>query len=129
MTYSEGELFAIILKMVFQQRRAQSWFITFYQRPGRNAISSELFWARTERSAQSQKYYLYTGRRGKSQSQSFADAELDSYLVNDLSIKYNYFNSYDLFFDINNLFDKKYETALDYTQMDRSFNFGIKKSY
>ncbi len=69
------------------------------------------------------------GNANRNGSQSFADAELDSYLVNDLSIKYNYFNSYDLFFDINNLFDKKYETALDYTQMDRSFNFGIKKSY
>ena len=59
---------------------------------------------------------------------SFNDGELDSYLVNDLSVKYNYFNNYDLFLNITNLFDKKYETALDYSQMDRTFNFGIKRN-
>ncbi len=60
---------------------------------------------------------------------SFNDAELESYLVNDLSIRYNYLDSYNLYFDIVNITDKKYETAQDYSQMDRSFNFGIKRSY
>jgi vitamin B12 transporter len=60
---------------------------------------------------------------------SFADAELESYLVNDLSVRYNYLNTYNLFFDITNILDKKYQTSQDYNQMDRSFNFGIKKSY
>ncbi len=60
---------------------------------------------------------------------SFNDAELESYLVNDLSIRYNYLNTYDIYFDITNVLDKKYETAQDYSQMDRSFNFGIKKRY
>ena len=60
---------------------------------------------------------------------SFNDGELDSYLVNDLSVKYNYFNNYDLFLNITNLFDKKYETALDYSQMDRTFNFGVKRKF
>ena len=64
-------------------------------------------------------------RNGK----SFNDGELDSYFVNDLSVKYNYLNSYNLFLNITNILDKKYETALDYSQMDRSFNFGIKKVY
>jgi vitamin B12 transporter len=64
-----------------------------------------------------------------SNNSTFNDAELESYLVNDLSIRYNYLNSYNLFFDVVNIFDKKYETAQDYSQMDRSFNFGIKKSY
>ncbi len=68
-------------------------------------------------------------RNGNSGNSMFNDAELESYLVNDLSIRYNYLNSYDLFFDVVNIFDKKYETAQDYSQMDRSFNFGIKKIY
>ena len=58
-----------------------------------------------------------------------ADEELDDYLVNDLSIKYNLWNTYNLFFDINNIFDAKYETVRDYSQMDRSFNFGIRRVY
>jgi len=60
---------------------------------------------------------------------SFNDAELESYLVNDLSIRYNYLNAYNLFFDITNVLDKKYQTSQDYNQMDRSFNFGVKKTY
>ncbi|MDB9746736.1 TonB-dependent receptor [Candidatus Pelagibacter sp.] len=68
-------------------------------------------------------------RNGNTGNSMFNDAELESYLVNDLSIRYNYLNSYNLFFDITNITDKKYETAQDYSQMDRSFNFGMKKSY
>ena len=68
-------------------------------------------------------------RNGNTGNSMFNDAELESYLVNDLSIRYNYLNSYNLFFDITNITDKKYNTAQDYSQMDRSFNFGIKKSY
>ena len=60
---------------------------------------------------------------------SFSDAELDSYLVNDLSIRYNYLNTYNLFFDITNVLDKKYQTTQDYNQMDRSYNFGIKQIF
>ena len=60
---------------------------------------------------------------------SFADAELESYLVNDLSVRYNYLNAYNLYFDITNVLDKKYQTSQDYNQMDRSFNFGVKKTY
>ena len=37
-------------------------------------------------------------------------------------------DSYNIYFDITNILDKKYETAQDYSQMDRSFNFGIKKT-
>ncbi len=69
------------------------------------------------------------GNANRNGSATFADASLDSYLVNDLSIRYNYLNKYNLYFDITNIFDKKYETALEYSQMDRSFNFGIKKIY
>ena len=69
------------------------------------------------------------GNANRNGSQSFSDAELESYLVNDLSIKYNLFNSYDLYFDIVNITDKKYETAQDYSQINRSFNFGLKRRF
>ena len=46
------------------------------------------------------------GNANRNGSQSFGDAELDSYLVSDLSIKYNYLNQYNLYFDINNILDK-----------------------
>ena len=62
-------------------------------------------------------------------NRTWSDEETDDYLVNDLSIKYNLWDSYNLFFDINNILDEKYETARDYSQMDRSFNFGIKRVY
>ena len=62
-------------------------------------------------------------------NRTFADERLDDYLVNDLSIKYHLMNTYNLFFDINNILDEKYETVRDYSQMDRSFNFGIRRVY
>ena len=69
------------------------------------------------------------GNSNRNGAASFSDAELDSYLVNDLSIKYNYLDTYNLFFDITNILDKEYETAKDYTQLGRTFNFGIKTNY
>ena len=62
-------------------------------------------------------------------NRTYRDEELDDYLVNDLSIKYNLWDTYKLFFDINNILDEKYETVRDYSQMDRSFNFGIRRVY
>ena len=62
-------------------------------------------------------------------NRTWRDERLDDYIVNDLSIKYNLWNSFDLFLDINNILDEKYETVRDYSQMDRSFNFGIRRSY
>ena len=62
-------------------------------------------------------------------NRTWQDETVDDYLVNDLSIKYNLWDSYNLFFDIDNILDEKYETVRDYSQMDRSFNFGIKKVY
>ena len=69
------------------------------------------------------------GNATSNKSPSFQNETLDSYLVNDLSFRYNLFNSYNLYFDVTNVFDKKYETALQYSQMDRSYNFGLKKTY
>ena len=62
-------------------------------------------------------------------NRTWQDEKIDDYLVNDLSIKYNLWDTYNLFFDIDNILDEKYETARDYSQMDRSFNFGIRRVY
>ena len=62
-------------------------------------------------------------------NRTWKDETLDDYLVNDLSIKYNLWNTYNLFFDINNILDEKYETTRDYSQMDRSFNLGLRRVY
>ena len=62
-------------------------------------------------------------------NRTWRDETIDDYLVNDLSIKSNLWNTYNLFFDINNILDEKYETTRDYSQMDRSFNFGIRRVY
>ena len=70
-----------------------------------------------------------TGNANRNGSASFDDAELESYLVNDLSIRYNYLNKYNLYLDITNILDKKYQTTQDYNQMDRSFQFSIKTNY
>tara|TARA_B100001123_G_scaffold448899_1_gene611903 strand:- start:1133 stop:3076 length:1944 start_codon:yes stop_codon:yes gene_type:complete len=60
---------------------------------------------------------------------SYEDVKLNSYMVNDLSLNYKLWGAYNVFFDVINVFDKKYNTALQYSQMDRTFNFGIKRSY
>ena len=62
-------------------------------------------------------------------NRTWRDESIDDYLVNDLSIKYNLANTFKIFLDINNILDEKYETARDYSQMDRSFNFGIRRVY
>ena len=33
------------------------------------------------------------------------------------------------YIDVKNIFDEKYNTALQYSQIDRTFNFGIKRVY
>ena len=62
-------------------------------------------------------------------NRTWRDETIDDYLVNDLSIKSNLWSTYNLFFDINNILDEKYETTRDYSQMDRSFNLGIRRIY
>ena len=62
-------------------------------------------------------------------NRTWQDETLDDYLVNDLSIKYNLYDTYYLFFDINNILDEKYETTRDYSQMNRTVNFGIRRSF
>ena len=57
------------------------------------------------------------------------DKRLSSFMVNDLFANYQIGNGYKAFFKIDNIFDKVYSTALEFNQMDRSFNFGIKRNY
>jgi vitamin B12 transporter len=59
---------------------------------------------------------------------TFKKVYLDAYLVHDLSLNYNLFG-YNVYLDVNNLYDKEYETSLDYASMERSFNLGFKRSY
>ncbi len=62
-------------------------------------------------------------------NRTYNDERIDDYLVNDLQIKYKLWNSYDVFLNVTNILDEKYETARDYGQIPRSFNFGLKKSF
>ena len=62
-------------------------------------------------------------------NRTFQDERIDDYFVNDLSINYKLWDSYNLFFNITNVFDEKYETVRDYSQLDRSFNIGLKSIY
>ena len=59
----------------------------------------------------------------------FKNVHLGGYAVHDLSLNYDLFGQYDVFFDLNNILDQRYETALDYSSQARSANFGIKRSY
>ena len=69
------------------------------------------------------------GNENNPRHNAYLDVHLGGYAVHDLSINYDLFGKYDVFFDINNLLNKKYETALDYSSMERSFNLGIKRAY
>ena len=57
------------------------------------------------------------------------DQRLKSFLVNDLTADYKLANGYKAFFKIDNIFDEVYNTALEYNQMDRSFNFGLRNAF
>ena len=61
--------------------------------------------------------------------QNSGDKRLSPYMVNDLSINYNIGAGYKAFLKIDNIFDKDYSTALEYNQMDRAINFGMKRVY
>ena len=60
---------------------------------------------------------------------SFADVVLDDYTIFNFSSTYKLFDSYNLFFNAENIFDDKYEQAHQYSSMGRSFNFGIKRAF
>ena len=59
---------------------------------------------------------------------NWMDVMLDDYLVNNLGVDYDFYG-YKAYAKIYNILDEKYNTALDYSGMDRSINFGIRRSY
>ncbi len=62
-------------------------------------------------------------------NRTYDDERTDDYLVNDLTINYQLWDTYDLHLKITNLLDEKYETARDYSQLGRSFNIGFNRSF
>ena len=62
-------------------------------------------------------------------NRTYQDERIDDYFVNDLLINYKLWDKYNLFLNITNIFDEKYETVRDYSQLDRSFNIGLKSLY
>ena len=62
-------------------------------------------------------------------NRTYDDERIDDYLVNDLLINYRLWNSHNTYLKITNLFNEKYETTRDYSQLGRSFNIGFDKSF
>ncbi len=62
-------------------------------------------------------------------NRTYDDETIDDYFINDLLINYKIWDYYDLQFKITNLLDEKYETARDYSQLGRTFNFAIRNSF
>ena len=62
-------------------------------------------------------------------NRTYNDERLDDYFVNDLNMNFKLNSKYNMFFNITNLFDEKYETTRDYSQLGRSFNFGLRNNF
>ena len=62
-------------------------------------------------------------------NRTYNDEKTDDYIVNDLYMNFKLYNKYNMFFNVTNLFDEKYETTRDYSQIGRSFNFGFKNNF
>ena len=60
---------------------------------------------------------------------SFKDVILKEYLVLDYNLNYKIYDKLDFYFNINNIFDEKYENAFMYSSMERSFNLGISNHF
>jgi outer membrane receptor for ferrienterochelin and colicin len=63
------------------------------------------------------------------QDYSFKDQILDEYLLLDLASSYKLSEGYKLNFSLKNVFDKKYENALDYSGIPRTINIALNKSF
>ena len=59
----------------------------------------------------------------------FKDVVLKDFTTVNFTSNYKLFDNYNLFFNAINIFDESYEQALQYSTMNRSFNFGIKRNY
>ena len=95
---------------------------TYYRIPQKNlSINLQTIYAGNSRD--------YGNFNSPKHGTNYLDAQLDAYFVNHLDFMYNYIPGYDVFFKIVNLTDENYQTALDYSQPSRSFNFGIRRSF
>jgi len=86
-------------------------------------ISLETKWSDTMRD-----YGNNNSAGSKADGVNWVDVILDDYLVNNLALDYDVYG-YKAYFKLYNIFDEKYNTALDYSGMERSFNLGLKRSY
>ena len=92
-------------------------------------LSSKVFLAKNLDLTLQSKWSKNMRDYGNVNTGSDEDKRLSSFLVNDLFANYQIGDGYKAFFKIDNIFNKVYSTALQFNQMDRSFNFGIKRSY
>jgi outer membrane receptor protein involved in Fe transport len=60
---------------------------------------------------------------------SFKDVILEDYTTINLTSNYRLYDTYDLFFNAQNIFDDNYEQVHGYSSMGRSFNIGVKRVY
>jgi len=60
---------------------------------------------------------------------SFKDVILDDFIKFDYAANYKLYDTYNLYFNLNNIFDENYEQAFMYSSMERSLNIGIKNNY
>ena len=73
--------------------------------------------------------YVSQRRDYGNSNNSFAQVVLDSYHKYDLKFNYLVSNQYKLFLDVNNIFDKNYYEAYEYSVPGRNLNFGIKRNF
>jgi len=60
---------------------------------------------------------------------SFADVILEDYTTINLRSNYRLYDTYNLTFDANNIFDDNYEQSHGYSSVGRSFNLGVNRVY
>ena len=73
----------------------------------------------------------YTGevRDYGNTNNGFRDVILDEYFLADYRLSYKLFNENIIYLDINNIFNNNYEQAYMYSSMERTINFGFRKTY
>ena len=62
-------------------------------------------------------------------NRTYDDEMVDDYLINDLYINCELLEKYNLFLNVTNIFNEKYETTRDYNQLGRTLNIGLKSNF
>ncbi len=73
--------------------------------------------------------YMSETRDFGNTNDGWTDQILDDYFVFDLVNTYQLSDKYKLMLNINNIFDKNYQQAHEYSTMGRTFNMGLKRVY